>query len=90
MVDARDLKSLVPQGSSEFKSRVPDHFDKSEFSAVWLAHLVWDQGVESSNLSTPTIFERWVSGLNHLIANEAKATSTSSNLALSAIMGLSL
>ncbi len=24
-------------------------------SAVWLAHLVWDQGVEGSNPFTPTI-----------------------------------
>ncbi len=26
----------------------------SECSAVWLAHLVWDQGVLGSNPSTPT------------------------------------
>ena len=25
-------------------------------SAVWLAHLVWDQGVEGSNPFTPTFF----------------------------------
>jgi len=24
-------------------------------SAAWLAHLLWEQGVESSNLSIPTI-----------------------------------
>ena len=30
-------------------------FDNSECSAAWLAHLVWDQGVEGSNPFTPTI-----------------------------------
>ncbi len=28
----------------------------SECSAAWLAHLVWDQGVEGSNPFTPTIY----------------------------------
>ena len=31
--------------------------EPSECSAVWLAHLIWDQGVVSSNLTIPTTTE---------------------------------
>ena len=41
----------------------------SECSAVWLAHLLWEQRVVSSNPTIPTNMQRWQSGPMHGIAN---------------------
>ncbi len=36
-------------------------------SAVWLAHLVWDQGVEGSNPFAPTILLDFMVGVAQLV-----------------------
>ena len=52
---------MVKQQISNLRSRVrfsyPAPHNFSECGAVWLAHLVWDQGVQGSNPCTPTILE---------------------------------
>ncbi len=56
-------------GGRRFKSGHSPQIKISECSAVRLAHLLWEQGVGSSNLSTPTPFvsdekPRFTSGLS--------------------------
>ena len=42
-------------GGRRFKSGHSPQIKNTECSAVRLAHLLWEQGVGSSNLSTPTL-----------------------------------